>query len=117
MDRLLLYGYLEERHTLDRRALATVLAEMREEAAGLPPSLEAPITPRDVDLARAAMDSEERSADRLAVLEVKLNDILRQLREKARLKEMLQSSGVSGERTAGTEAPEMHRLRRERESK
>ena len=87
MDRLLLYGYLEELHQLNHAALATVLAEMREEMAGVPPTLEAPALPKDLDLSRATSSSERDS--RLAALELKLNDVLQLLREKIRLQEML----------------------------
>ena len=89
MDRLMLYGYLEELHRLNRAALATVLAEMREEMAGAPSTLEAPASPMDLDLSRATASSERES--QLAALELKLNDILRLMREKIRLKEMLQT--------------------------
>lgn len=93
MDRLLLYGYLEELHSLNGAALATVLAEMREEMAGVTATLEAPVLPRDFDLTRAAASSEREN--QLAALELKLNDILRLMREKIRLKEMLQSEPPS----------------------
>lgn len=88
MDRLLLYGYLEELHHLNSAALATVLEELRDEMAGVPSTLEAPANPQSLDLTRAAATSEREN--QLAVLEVKLNDILRMMREKIRLKEMLQ---------------------------
>ena len=88
MDRLLLYGYLEELHRLNRAALVAVLAEMREEMAGVPSTLEAPASPMDLDLLRATASSERES--QLAALELKLNDILRLMREKIRLKEILQ---------------------------
>src|SRR5699024_199545 len=40
MDRLLLYGYLEDKHYLDEDALATVLEEMHDEMPDVPQTLE-----------------------------------------------------------------------------
>lgn len=94
MDRLLLYGYLEELHSLDQAALATVLEELRDEMPEVPQTLEpAPVTrPRDVP--HAAPPAEHESE--LATLEHMRNKILLQLmREEIRLKEMLQPAPLS----------------------
>jgi len=99
MDRLLLYGYLEERHALDEAALTTVLQEMGEEMADVPQGLEpapVPDTPQghaggDVPEA-GAQSPASREAD-VAALELKCNRILLQLvREQARLKQVLDTA-------------------------
>lgn len=51
MDRLLLFGYLEELHTIDKTALATVLAEIRAEMPDVPQTLEPAPLP-ELDSAR-----------------------------------------------------------------
>lgn len=89
MDRLLLYGYLEELHNLDQAALATVLNELRDEMPDVPPTLEPPPVPphRDVPPAGATLERESE----LATLEHMRDKILLQLmREEIRLKEMMQ---------------------------
>lgn len=93
MDRLLLYGYLEELHSLDQAALATVLEELRDEMPEVPQTLEpAPVTrARDVPHAAPAAEHENE----LATLEHMRNKILLQLmREEIRLKEMLQPASA-----------------------
>lgn len=90
MDRLLLYGYLEERHALDRAALSTVLEEMREELPELPQTLEpSPMSrPREVSHSAATTQHENE----LAALENMRNRILLQLmHEETRLKQMLEA--------------------------
>lgn len=104
MDRLLLYGYLEETHRLGLAALNTVLKEMGEEMTGIPVSLEAPAGVPTLDLTRATAASEREV--QLAVLETKLNDILKLMREKIRLKEMLRSEMAPAEGPEDTELPE-----------
>ncbi|MDE2154355.1 MAG: XrtA-associated ATPase [Xanthomonadaceae bacterium] len=90
MDRLLLHGYLEELHSLDLAELATVLDEMHEEMAGVPPTLEAPAVPQNHDLARTTTPAERET--KLAALELKSNNILlRLMREEVRLKRMLRT--------------------------
>lgn len=115
MDRLLLYGYLEELHRLNRAALGMVLTEMREEMAGLPVTLEAPPLPKDVDLARAAASTEREN--QLAALELKLNDILRLMREKIRLKELLQPDAALAPTSDGTVLSNARHLRGKREGR
>jgi putative secretion ATPase (PEP-CTERM system associated) len=93
MDRLLLYGYLEELHSLDQAALTTVLEELRDEMPEVPQTLEpAPVTrPREVPHAAPAPEHESE----LATLEHMRNKILLQLmREEIRLKEMLQPASA-----------------------
>ena len=94
MDRLLLYGYLEELHGLDQAALTTVLGEIREEMPDMPQTLEAPATTaRSREPARSVTSARESE---LATLELKRNDILLQLmREEIRLKEILEGGPVS----------------------
>jgi len=48
MDRLLLFGYLEDRHELDHAALTTVLNELREEMPDVPQTLEPTLPLRTV---------------------------------------------------------------------
>ncbi|MGH8283234.1 MAG: ExeA family protein [Gammaproteobacteria bacterium] len=115
MDRLLLYGYLEELHQLDEGALATVLAEIGEETTGMPATLEAPVSFQSLDMARAAAASEKEN--QLAVMELKLNDILRQMREKIRLKEMLQSGNPAADASEGAVISSTRHLRSKREGK
>jgi general secretion pathway protein A len=106
MDRLLLYGYLEELHVLDRAAVVTVLREMQDEMTDMPTTLE---TPAGVNMARVEAATSAEISERenqLMALEHKLNDILKQLREKIRLKEALQGSAPrrSSERSSISEA-------------
>lgn len=88
MDRLLLHGYLEELHGLDQAALTIVLDEIHEEMAGVPPTLEAPAVPQDLDLTRAVVPSKAESA--LAQLDLERNKVMLQLlREEVRRREVL----------------------------
>lgn len=93
MDRLLLYGYLENQHQLDHAALSIVLREMRDEMPDVPQTLEPdhttpPSTPDQGDVPPASKEA-------LATLglELKYNKmLLRLIREEIRLKEMLAST-------------------------
>jgi putative secretion ATPase (PEP-CTERM system associated) len=88
MDRLLLYGYLEELHHLDQAALDTVLDEMREETSDLPTTIEPAPVPRGEKLTPQA-GATDREGD-FNSLEHMHNKLLLQLiREEARLKQML----------------------------
>lgn len=98
MDRLLLYGYLEEQHHLDHTSLVTVLAEMRNEMAGVPATLESSSVSDNLDLMRATAVT-DREAE-FAAMEVKLNDLLRLMREKIRLKETMQDEDTAWPREA-----------------
>ncbi|MGH8233150.1 MAG: AAA family ATPase [Rhodanobacteraceae bacterium] len=90
MDRLLLHGYLEELHSLDRAALTIVLDEIDGEMADVPQTLEAPAVPQSPSPMRVPAPSERETE--FAAVELKTNDILLQLmRETVRLKEMLQA--------------------------
>ncbi|HEV7123447.1 MAG TPA: AAA family ATPase, partial [Rhodanobacter sp.] len=105
MDRLLLYGYLEELHGLDQAALATVLDELRDEMPELPQTLEpAPVTrPRDVPHAAPAAEHENE----LAALEHMRNKILLQLmHEELRLKQMLQPGAAMNAAADDLAAPD-----------
>jgi hypothetical protein len=94
MDRLLLHGYLEELHSLDRAALTTVLDEIQDEMAGVPSTLEASAMPQHAEPVRAPAPSPRETE--LAALELKRNNILLQLmREEVRLKAMLQAGSPS----------------------
>ncbi|MGH8280181.1 MAG: XrtA/PEP-CTERM system-associated ATPase [Gammaproteobacteria bacterium] len=115
MDRLLLYGYLEELHRLNRAALAVVLEEIREEMAGVPLTLEPSAVPQSLDLRRATASSEREN--QLAALELKLNDILRLMREKIRLKEMLQDESSPTSIRDRTATSEVRHVRSKREGK
>jgi hypothetical protein len=88
MDRLLLYGYLEELHSLDQSAITTVLDELRDEMPELPQTLEPSAAPRHQDVPQSGATAERESE--LATLEHMRNKILLQLmREELRMKEML----------------------------
>jgi len=94
MDRLLLHGYLEELHGLNRTALTVVLNEMREEMADLPPTLEAPAIPpgRGPEAAPAAS---EREAGLIALDRTQRNNILLQLmHENFQLRGKLQAQSL-----------------------
>ena len=94
MDRLLLYGYLEELHSLDQAALATVLDELRDEMPEVPQTLEPPAVtrPREAPLATSTPEHENE----LATLENMRNRILLQLmREELHLKQMLQPGAAT----------------------
>jgi general secretion pathway protein A len=88
MDRLLLHGYLEELHDLDQAALTVVLDEIHEEMAGVPPTLEAPAVPQDLDLTRAAASSKREGG--LAALDLERHKFMLQLmREEVQRREAL----------------------------
>ncbi|HEX7325060.1 MAG TPA: AAA family ATPase, partial [Rhodanobacteraceae bacterium] len=92
MDRLLLYGYLEERHSIDVAALATVIAEMHDEMPDAPPTLEPVPLPHRTAPARTPA----AGAGDPAELEVKRHALLVHLmREEVRLKELLRSADSS----------------------
>ncbi len=111
MDRLLLYGYLEELHSLDETALGTVLNEIRDEMPEAPPTLEPPVLRHRAEPAPAAEQAGRDSE--LAALDAKRNDILLQLmREEVRLREMLRSESPSaGDDVAVADAGQTHRGR------
>ncbi|HEX7369043.1 MAG TPA: AAA family ATPase [Rhodanobacteraceae bacterium] len=97
MDRLLLYGYLEELHRIDESALNTVLEEIREEMPEVPPTLEPSVAPapasrpEEVEVGSPVHASATRETE-LADLELKRKSILLDLmREELRLKIMLAS--------------------------
>jgi putative secretion ATPase (PEP-CTERM system associated) len=100
MDRLLLFGYLEDRHELDRAALTTVLGELREEMPDVPQTLEPTMPLRAV--APAATTSAVEHENELLELELKRNNILMQLlHEEDRLKKILQGGTGAREDAAG----------------
>jgi general secretion pathway protein A len=74
-DRLLLFGGLEERHQLDQEALATVIAELRGEAAG---SAAGPATPPRPVLEH---DDDPDLTRRVAALERELARLQRAFRQ------------------------------------
>ncbi|MGH8113980.1 MAG: XrtA/PEP-CTERM system-associated ATPase [Rhodanobacteraceae bacterium] len=92
MDRLLLYGYLEERHSLDAAALATVIDEMRDEMPEVPQTLEPPPISRQSSAATRSSVLNQQENE-LAAIELKRSEILLQLmKEELRLKQMLGAS-------------------------
>ncbi|HET7267511.1 MAG TPA: AAA family ATPase [Oleiagrimonas sp.] len=100
MDRLLLYGYLEDQHRLDHAALSVVLHEMRDEMPDVPQTLEpdaqAPASRPDRN------DAAPASGGELAALglELKYNKmLLRLIREELRLKGVLESATGHGQTT------------------
>ena len=100
MDRLLLFGYLEDRHELDHAALTTVLNELREEMPDVPQTLEPTLPLRAV--APASTTSAVEHENELLELELKRNNILMQLlHEEDRLKRILQGGTGAREDAAG----------------
>jgi len=100
MDRLLLFGYLEDRHELDHAALTTVLGELREEMPDVPQTLEPTMPLRAV--AAAPSSSALEHENELLELELKRNNILMQLlHEEDRLKKILQGGTGAREDAAG----------------
>lgn len=103
MDRLLLYGYLEEVHKLDEAALKTVLDEIRDEMPDVPQTLEPASTPTAQIQAKERAAATAQRESEMAALELKRNEILLQLmRAEVRFKEMLQASSPPA--PAGTDA-------------
>ncbi len=89
MDRLLLHGYLEELHELDRVALTTVLDEIRDEMPEMPLTLEASAVSHHPGPTQNPAASAQ--ASRFAALEVNANKVLlRLMRETIRLRKTLQ---------------------------
>ncbi len=119
MDRLLLYGFLEETHQLDRAAITTVLDEMREEMIGTSLTLEPVPTPQASAPPRhPTVTSTAARESELSELDLKRNTILLQLlREEIRLKQIMQagparSGGIPDDRAITDEAiAELQRLR------
>lgn len=100
MDRLLLFGYLEDRHDLDHAALTTVLSELREEMPDVPQTLEPTLPLRGVAPVTPTSAAERESE--LLELELKRNNILMQLlHEEDRLKKILQGGAGAREDVAG----------------
>lgn len=94
MDRLLLYGYLEELHSLDQAALAIVLDEIHDEMGDVQATLEPSAVPPRPSLQPASAAFERDSG--FAALDLKTNDILlRLMRETLRLRSMLRADRVS----------------------
>lgn len=88
MDRLLLHGYLEELHELDQSALTVVLDEIHDEMPGVPPTLEVPAMPQDLDLTHAATPSQRDGG--LATMDRERSKFMLQLlREEVRRREVL----------------------------
>ncbi|OHC48294.1 MAG: ATPase, partial [Rhodanobacter sp. RIFOXYA1_FULL_67_6] len=88
MDRLLLHGYLEELHNLDQAALTVVLDEIHDEMPGVPPTLEVPAMPQDLDLTRAAVSSQRDGG--IAAMDLERSKFMLQLlREEVRRREVL----------------------------
>lgn len=106
MDRLLLFGYLEDRHMLDLAALTTVLNELGEEMPEVPQTLEPTLPLRDMTPVHAATPAKHESE--LATLEHQRNKILLQLmREEQRLKQMLETgTSPDASETAAVQAEE-----------
>jgi len=101
MDRLLLFGYLEDRHELDHAALTTVLNELREEMPDIPQTLEPTLPLRGV--APASSTSAVEHENELLELELKRNNILKQLlHEEDRLKRILRGGAGAREDAGGT---------------
>jgi type II secretory pathway predicted ATPase ExeA len=101
MDRLLLFGDLEDRHELDHAALTTVLNELREEMPDVPQTLEPTLPLRGV--AAPSPTSAVEHENELLELELKRNNILTQLlHEEDRLKKILRGGTGAREDAAAT---------------
>jgi general secretion pathway protein A len=91
MDRLLLHGYLEELHDLDRTALTTVLDEIRDEMPEMPRTLEATALPDNPDNPDPAYRSPSPKEDnQYETLESDVSNILlRLMRETIRFRKAM----------------------------
>lgn len=87
MSRLLLYGYLEERHKLDSGALRTVLKEMEEELPSMKSSLSSNEAPKKPELLQSESHPTRRHRMDLVSLEAKLTNLLKQVRENIKQQE------------------------------
>ena len=100
MDRLLLYGYLEEVHDIDREALNSVANDVIEEQGGvsdvdpisLPPEEPSPqlesdtvAAPPPVPQTRAPSNSRDEPDNRLAAVEQSMTDLTGAVREELAL--------------------------------
>lgn len=90
MDRLMLYGYLEEKHTLDEAALATVIEEMREEMPEAQATLEPVVIPHQPVTGGAATGARADDADQLELK--RRTDLVDLMREEVRLRELLRDT-------------------------
>ncbi len=91
MDRLLLHGYLEELHHLDKAALAVVLDEIREEMVDVPQSLEAPAHTADREPAQGMTPSERETELIMLDLKQRNNVLLQLMHENIQLRGMLKT--------------------------
>jgi len=116
MDRLLLHGYLEELHDLSQAALTVVLDEIHEEMAGVPQTLEAPMTVQSPEPASAITPSERESELTVLDLKQRNNVLLQLMHENIQLRGMLKSkvspASVTGD--AATASTRHGRSRRKR---
>ena len=106
MDRLLLHGYLEELHDLSQAALTVVLDEIHEEMAGVPQTLEAPMTLQSPEPASAIAPSERESELTVLDLKQRNNVLLQLMHENIQLRGMLKSkaspASVTGDAAAAS---------------
>lgn len=96
MDRLLLHGYLEERHSLDQAALTVVLDELQAEMVGVPQTLEAPMAaPYREPVASTAPAPREAGFSELD-LKQRNNVLLQLMHENIQLRGMLKTRPSPG---------------------
>ena len=91
MDRLLLHGYLEERHSLDQAALTVVLDELREEMIDVPQTLEAAPTALHHDTVLATVPTHREAQFTELDLKQRNNVLLQLMHENIQLRGLLKS--------------------------
>lgn len=94
MDRLLLHGYLEERHSLDQAALSVVLDELHEEMIEIPPTLEAAPLPAASDAELAPVPKPREAQFTELDLKQRNNVLLQLMHENIQLRGMLKSQSA-----------------------
>ena len=115
MDRLLLHGYLEELHSLNQAALTVVLDEIREEMAGVPQTLEAPMIPPGRDSTSANAPTQREAELTELDLKQRNNILLQLMHENIQLRGMLKAKPLAPSATDAVVVKARHgRSRRKR---
>lgn len=94
MDRLLLHGYLEERHSLDEAALTIVLDEWHEEMVDVPQTLEAAPNPSRGEALTATAPTEREAQFTELDLKQRNNVLLQLMHENIQLRGQLKSQAA-----------------------
>lgn len=111
MDRLLLHGYLEERHQLDAAALHLVLGEMGQESVGAGMSTQVLAVPGEQGLTGAVAPA-GHEAEYAELIRQRNNLVLQWMRVEARLKDILATGTSPAEGTDDTQTGDLWRDRK-----